>query len=366
MDLNLKTEQVITKSAIGIVRLWFNRFILWFYTKAFTILLTIFGSLIGRKRMSHNNGIGARGKVTIVDNPELIAHPFFEPNKTYPCRIRHAGASFNDDAMRVVRSMSLKFADDQFKSPFDLELNTGKVALFWSVASFMRFAKYKKTKYGIQYHKYYKNYPAGVKGAQSGMRRNPDSFSNLNFYSQTPLFYIGSDDVNRYAKYRVVPFEDVQETGLLNAYDMSNLSENQRILPGEKRTRNYLKEEYKKRIASGIIKYKLQIQLHTAADDDDDELFNCCREWEEDSHPWLELAVIEIEKILTWEESCILAFSLGNLPESLGVIPAKSIYDYNSLNYMRKNSELARKSRVWSFNLFGVPSELPDNDDRNQ
>ena len=366
MDSQLNAEQVITKSATGVLRLGFNRFILWLYTKGFTLVLTIFGSLFARTRMSHNNGIGATGKVTIVDNPAFILHPFFEQNKVLPCRIRHAAASFRDDAMRVVRSMSIKFSDTQFESPFDLELNTGKVALFWSVASFMNFAKYKKTNYGIQYHQYYKNYPAGVRGAKSGMRRNPTSFSNLHFYSQTPLNYVGSDKVKRYAKYRVIPFDDVPETGLLDDYDLANPSENQRILPGEERSRNYLKEEYRKRIASGPIKYKLQIQLHTAADDDDMEIFNSCREWEEDSHPWMELAVIEIDKTLTWEESCILAFSLGNMPKGLGVIPSRSIYDYNSLNYMRKNSELARKARVWNYNLFGIPAELPDNDDRNQ
>ena len=366
MDLQLNTEKVISKSAVSLLRLWFNRFIIWFYTKLFTIALTIGGSLFLRARMSHNNGIGAKGKVTIVDNPEFVLHPFFEANKTFPCRIRHAAASFMDDAMRVVRSMSIKFADTEFKSPFDLELNTGKVALFWSVASFCRFAKYKKTKYGIQYHQYYKNYPAGVRGAKSGMRRNPTSFDNLHYYSQTPLYYIGSDTVKRYAKYRVIPFEDVLESGLLDKTDLSEPSENQRILPGEQRTRNYLKEEYIKRVARGPVKYKLQIQLHTAADDDDKEIFNCCREWEEDNHPWMDLGVIEIEKTLSWKESCLMAFSLGNLPKGLGILPSDSIYDYNSLNYMRRHSELARITRVWSYKLFGVPPEIPDDDDRNK
>lgn len=365
MEVQLNSDQVVTKSAVGVVRLWFNRFVLLLYTKGFALALTIFGSLLGRTRMSHYNGIGASGTVRIVDNPEFVLHPFFEKNKSFPCRIRHAAASFRDDAMRVVRSMSIKFADTPFDSPFDLELNTGKVALFWSVASFCNFAKYKRTKYGIQYHQYYKNYPAGVRGAQPGMRRNPTSFSNLHYYSQTPLNYVGSDMVKRYAKYRVIPFEDIPESGLLDEYDMANPSENQRILPGEERTRNYLKEEYQERLENGPVKYKLQVQLHTAADDDDMEIFNSCREWEADSHPWMDFAVIEIDKALTWDESSILAFSLGNLPKGLGVIPARSIYDYNSLNYMRKHSELARKARVWNYKTFGIPAEIPDNDDRN-
>ncbi|NND14879.1 MAG: hypothetical protein HKN89_00980, partial [Eudoraea sp.] len=105
---------------------------------------------------------------------------------------------------------------------------------------------------------------------------------------------------------------------------------------------------------------------HTAADDDDEEIFNCCREWEADNHPWMDLAVIEIEKTLSWKESCLTAFSLGNLPKGLGILPSDSIYDYNSLNYMRRHSELARISRVWSYKLFGVPPEIPDDENRNQ
>lgn len=342
-----------------------SRFVLWLYSGVFTLMLTIVGSLMYRERMSHNNGVGAAGSLRIVPDPQFPPHPFFEPGKTYPCRIRHAAASFLDDAMRVVRSMSIKFADTRFASPLDLELNTGEVALFWSAASFLRFAKYKKTAYGIQYHQYYRNYPAGVRGAHAGMRRNPTSFSNLRFYGQTPFLYVGADQVKRYAKYRAVPAEDVPETGILDAYDRSIPTENQRILPGETLSRNYLKEEYKHRLSQGPVRYKLQIQLHTASDDDTAEIFNCCREWEEASHPWMDLADIQIGRALDWRESCLMAFSVGNMPKGLGVIPAKSIFDYNSLNYMRLHSEMARRARTFMIRTFGIPPEIPSDDNRN-
>ncbi len=365
MTKKVKTSQILVKPHYKGIRLFFGRLVLWLYTKTFTLGLTLIGSLLFRSRMSHYNAIGASGKVTILDNPKLPPHPFFEANKSFDCRIRHGSASFRDDAMRAVRSISIKFADTAYKSPFDLELNTGKVALFWSVASFMRFGVYKKTKYGIQYHQYYKNYPAGVRGAQVGMRRNPTSFSNLHYYSQTPLFYI-SEEVKHYAKYRVVPFYEQEETGILDDYDMTIPVENQRILPGEQRTRNYLKEEYQKRVAQKEVVYKLQVQLHKAQPDDSEEIFNCCREWDLKTHPWLDLAKIEINKTLNWKDSSLLAFSLNNLPKGLGVLPANSIYDYNSLNYMRSHSEMARISRVWSYKVFGVPGEIPDDDNRNE
>lgn len=343
-----------------------NRIVLWLYTGVFNLLLTIFGSIMARTRMSHNNGIGAVGSFRFVDNPKFPLHPFFEPGKTMPCRIRHGAASFHDDAMRAVRSISIKLADTRSKSPFDLELNTGVVALFWSAACFLRFAKYKKTMYGIQYHQYYRNYPVGAHGAYAGLRRNPSSFSNLHYYSQTPFWYIAVDKVKRYVKYRVIPAEDVPETGLLDDYERLIEPGNQRILPGETRSRNYLKEEYAKHLQQGPVFYKLQLQLHTASDDDSQEIFNCCREWDEASHPWMDLAEIRADRALDWRESTLMLFSMNNMPKGLDALPAYSIFDYNSLNYMRKRSDIARKARIFAIKLFGLPPEIPNDDNRNQ
>ena len=54
--------------------------------------------------MSHNNAIAGRGKVTIVDNPTFPPTDFFEPGKTFPCRLRHATIGYMDDAIKEVRS----------------------------------------------------------------------------------------------------------------------------------------------------------------------------------------------------------------------------------------------------------------------
>jgi len=349
----------------AIRRAW-DRFVLWFVSAGFSVAITIMLSIILRQRMSHNNGICGVGTAKIVDDPGIPLPPIFHPGKVFPCRVRHAAASFMDDAMRVVRSMSIKFADEDYESPFDLELNTGEVALFWSAASFLRFAKYKRTKYGIQYHEYYKRYPAGVRGALVGMRRDPTSFTNLEYYAQTPLLWTGADDVKRYAKYRIMPYPFKKESGRLSPTDVTDPPEDQRILPGEQRSRNYLKEEYARRIPREGAGYMLQVQIHTAMDDDSPEIFNCCAEWDERSHPWHDLAVIQVDTVLDWKRSCLTAYSLANLPKGMGVIPAKNLRDYNSLNYMRRHSELARKVRVWSYKVFGVPPEIPDDDNRNQ
>mgnify|MGYP001547337973 FL=1 len=319
--------------------------------------------LMTRQRMSHNNGIAARGKVKIVEHPDFPEHDFFQAGRVFPIRIRHATATFYDDAMNGIRSMSVKFAETHFRSPFDLDMNTGETSLFWSAASFMQFARLRKQKYGVEYCQYYRKYPDGLKGAQVSLRRNPTSFHNLRFYCKTPFSFVGRDGVLRYAKYRTRPLDDEPETGIEQATKWDTC--NQRVLPDETRGRNYLKDEYAERVARGAVRYLMQIQLREAVEGEDPEVFNNMQVWDKDLYPWQDLAVIEIDEVLDWTESNLTSFSLNNMPESLGILPAESIYDYNSLNYMRSHSEIARKARIFAYKLFGSPAQIPDNDHRN-
>ncbi|MBX2868449.1 MAG: hypothetical protein KTR18_07215 [Acidiferrobacterales bacterium] len=343
---------------------WIDKFILWALAKFFGLALAILMGLKTRQRMSHNNGIAARGSLRIVDQPQFPEHDFFAAGREFPATIRHATATFYDDAMNGIRSMSIKFSHDYFESPFDLEMNTGEVSLFWSAASFMQFARLRREKYGVEYRDYYRKYPEGLQGAEVSLRRNPTSFHNLRFYCKTPFLFVGKDGVKRYAKYRCRPLNNEEETGIItdpSAWDTCN----QRILPHETRGRNYLKEEYEERVQNKEANYVLQIQTREAVENEDPEIFNNMVVWDEQEFPWLDLAVIEMDTPLDWTDSNLTSFSLNNMPESLGVLPAESIYDYNSVNYMRSHSEIARKARIFAYKLFGGPEEIPNNDDRN-
>jgi arachidonate 5-lipoxygenase len=342
----------------------FNMFVLWFIAKVFGLVLALFLGLIARQRMSHNNGIAAEGFLDIVDNPEFPAHKFFKPGRRFPLRIRHATATFYDDAMSGIRSMSIKFSHEHFESPFDIEMNTGAASLFWSAASFLQFARLRKEKYGIEYPEYYRRYPEGLTGAQVALRRDPDSFHNLHYYCKTPFLFIADDGTRYYAKYRVKPSDNEPETGKIK--DPSEWDTcNQRILPHETRGRNYLKDEYIERVTTKGARYRMQIQLLKASEGEDPEIFNNMVAWDEKKYPWMDLAVLEVDCMLDWTDSNLTSFSLNNMPKTLGIIPAESIHDYNSLNYMRSHSEIARKARIFAYKLFGGPKEIPDNDNRN-
>jgi len=112
-------------------------------------------------------------------------------------------------------------------------------------------------------------------------------------------------------------------------------------------------------------KYRLQIQTRLAFDDEDPEIFNNMVLWDENAFRWYDLAIFEVKRTLDWRESTLMSFSLNNMPKSLGMIPARSIYDYNSLNYMRAKTEVARRARLFSYRVFGMVPPITDNDNLN-
>lgn len=356
------------KTFPGVFVYWTRRIgdylLLWLLARLLGLFLALFLSFPFRKRMSHDNGIAATGKLRIVSQPDFPAHAFFAPGREFPLRIRHGSATFLDDAMNCIRSMAIKLDDTRFESPFDLEMNTGETSLFWSAASFMKFARLRGEKYGVEYRDYNRQYPDGLEASKRAGRRHATSFSNLHYYCKTPFLFEGDDGLKRYAKYRVVPADGTPQSGVekeLCDWDQCN----QRVLPFETRGRNFLKYEYEDRIQKSGACYLLQIQLHPASEDEDSEVFNNMVVWDEDVYPWKDLAIMTIDQTLDWEESTLTAFSVNNMPDTLGILPARSIYDYNSLNYLRAHAEIARKARLLSYKVFGMVPPIPDNKNRN-
>ena len=74
----------------------------------------------------------------MVENPLLPEHEFFKVGHVFPVRLRHSNLVRTDDTQLDVRAVSLKFADNDFDSPFDLMMHTGEEAAFWNIVSFDR------------------------------------------------------------------------------------------------------------------------------------------------------------------------------------------------------------------------------------
>jgi arachidonate 5-lipoxygenase len=52
--------------------------------------------------------------------------------------------------------------------------------------------------------------------------------------------------------------------------------------------------------------------------------------------------------------------SVAHAPPSLAIIPAHDLDDYNSLNYMRAKSSIAKHARILVYKLGGLRKQLPD------
>ena len=355
------------------IRASWERLHLWFWGKFFILLIAL-GAGTKRRRMSHNNGIAGRGTVRIVDDPRFPPTDFFEPGREWPCRLRHATGAFLDDTMKTVRSASLKFADSDFASPLDIQMNTGDYCFFWNARSFLEFAFSRHKHDGGEYLPFYRKYPQGRISAASSLIRDPSSFTQLYFHSHTPFAWHARDGKPRYVRFRLFP----EDRGPMTAApdpafiaraahdpDLAPALADQKALPNEPRGVNYLKNEWRDRVRAQGARYHLQIQLHEVAADDSPEIRNPLQPWDESTHPYLDLASVAIHETLSDAESSWMAFEVTNLPPSVGILPAESLDDYNSLNYMRKQSIWAIRTRWFFLRRFGPRPSVPDDSPHN-
>lgn len=328
-------------------------------SSAYVGVLVATANVPRRVRMSHNNGLTARGTVRVVDRPTFPAHEFFRPGRTFSCRLRHASVSYDDDTVLQVRSASLKLADARYRSPLDLEMNTGTTSLFWTARNFFEFAAARGRVDELAFSTYYDKYPQGLLAAKEGIRRVPETFAQMYYHSQCAQAFVGLDGRRRYVKFRLIPGDRGPEVGLVPMEDLVHRWK-ESPAPGERRSPNYLKQEYGRRLSAGPVRYHLQLQLHDPVPGESDEILNCNVAWDEGAHPWQDVAEVVVHELLSREESNLMRFSVGHAPPSLGILPARSLDDYRSVNYLRARTGPSKAARLLAYRLFGMPDPLPD------
>lgn len=249
----------------------------------------IFGvrALPGR-RGTHARGVGARGKLAIVAQPEFPEHDFFTPGRSFDCRLRHANATLCDDAAVVARGCALKFADSDQDSPLDLAMNSGPIPGFWNLNSFVAYGAVRLPSQLTGYWGFQKalmrRLPAALIGTIESQRVAPSSYAEIVYYSKTPLLFRARDGRVRYARYRIMLSDLDRESGLPSPELQKKIWVASRP-PEETAPNAYLQQEYKDRLARGKLEYTLQIQLWDWQEDDTAEVFNPYRYWDEEEHP---------------------------------------------------------------------------------
>ncbi|XP_078695234.1 allene oxide synthase-lipoxygenase protein-like [Branchiostoma floridae x Branchiostoma belcheri] len=296
-------------------------------------LAAVAGTATAAKRAFHAPGIGASGFAVVVDKVKFPENDFFRPRTVFPVRLRHSNCWSADDAAADIRGAAIKFGDTDGDSCFEMVLDTGVMAPFWDLPS-------------------YEEYVAAMKGGPDrlkewcwkgpmnyyimvdSLRRAPDSYFQLIYHSQTCFAFRGSDNVPRLAKFRLIPTNKDPESGLLDLEQQRQVWNTAR-LPDEERPKDYLRHEYAERLMKASLKYRLQMQLHTKKTSDTASICNPYRCWSPGEHPWYDVADVIITTLLRDNVIARTSFHIANLPPCLSLIDPESVYDYNSINYIR-------------------------------
>ena len=338
-----------------------------FMAKLKAALMFIFGALVNRRRSTHPVGVGAIGDFQVIENPKIPKNAFFSKSKKYSIILRHSNAvgvkladkDEFDDAALEIRGCSIKFSCQSDESDFDLHLNTGEFAGFFNLPSFLEFVYQSATFNEALYKVFATKYPSSVKAVIDGVRRAPNSYCDLHYYSQTCREFNALDGRKRYCKFRLVPYGDGPGTEVKDEPSKPNLEDQHTITTThmmkcrrsaeEKRPTDYLRREFIERVGSSSIKYRLQIQLYEAKSTDTSEVFNPNRSWDTTFH---DVGVLSLHSPLpdSFIENC--SFAMARTPNCLSLLPATCAEDYNSLNYTRASvyKTSARIRRVFTRN----------------
>ncbi len=320
-----------------------------------------FKALVTGRRATHMRGVGGRGTIRIVDHPEFPEHEFLQARRVFPCRIRHANASFYDDAAIQVRGCSLKFADSDWESPLDIITNSGAVQAFWSFDSFMAFVNARvkcREDYWDPQREFMHVLPTAYVGTIESVRSAPTSWAEVVYHSCVVFPFRARDGKSRYVKYRIILDGLTQESGLTDLA-MQHEPWVQRRPANDNHPRSYLVEEYRERLKKGPVVYRLQMQCREWTTGETYEFFNPSRYWDETQHPWLDVATVEITEALEDAATERMRMWLGHQPPSLGVTDANSAVDYRSLVYARYHVyPTSQGNRKWLRSL-GILRKMP-------
>lgn len=309
----------------------------WLFTKL-KIAFSINGLITGR-RSTHMPGVGASGKITILENPDLPETDFFKPGTTFPCRLRHSNAAFIDDCGIVPRGASLKFINEASGGPMDLIFNSGLYGeIFFDAKNFWDFSmsrlKVTPTEWGSQ-KEFMRQNPACYIGQIEATREPPGSFANLTYSTKIALAFKAKDRKRRFAKIRFLRPDLEFEDGL-PSLEVQRRPWHMLRHKDDDRPRDYLRKEFVDTVGNKGVEYRLQIQLWDWDDDRDSyEVFCLARYWDETEHPWLDLARIELDTPLAEEDTEATFTHIANIPDCLAVPDGHHIHDPRSLAWMR-------------------------------
>lgn len=307
-----------------------ERFQLGLKTSFLKIMFSMLSFFSKERGTHHHGGVGAKGTIRFFQNEASNRLDFCHSTDSLPVTLRHSNSSFEDDGCSQLRAMAFRIHQSDHKFQ-DLILSTGAILPFWSLASLMNFANYRRKVKNDNWDaqkEWMKNSPTAFIGGIEATRVGPESYTKMSYYSCIPY---GIKGTNEFVKFRVIPTDMVKESGLLTSAQQRTPWIQNRIDKNDKPER-YLVNEYRERISRKPIEYLLEAQFRVLDPKEDSaEFFNLSRYWDDSKYTWQPIAKITTAGVLDDSVTESLAFWLGNIPEGLDIMESYSAVDYNSV-----------------------------------
>ena len=255
-------------------------------------------------RATHTYGAGARGEARICVPIGFPENDFFKPGKTFPVILRHSSpGGQEDDRTRDGSAASIKFyettADPTQPGFHDIMMNTGRALFVRTARAFHTMVTTpnperieKLLKPGIL-----------IDSILSEGYRNGGSFTDFYYHSQICYEFTDLSGTMHYLRYRLINGDRGPERGHYPQSWKPNGITWYPKLDEDFRAHDFKRQDFLQRVTHGGLNYLLQVQLRPV---DDPEAVNCTGIWDPQRFPWLDVAELHLNQVLTTDELDVL------------------------------------------------------------
>jgi arachidonate 5-lipoxygenase len=320
--------------------------------------LFLIRTLLSKRRATHARGVAAQGTLRVALEPDghRLDHDFFRLGAELNVQVRFSNERSADDAGVDARGAALRLSAPD-RSPFDLLLSTGSFCAAENIAEYGLIAT--ATGLGKGGRRWLAKNRKFLEGGIAALRRAPESYTKLWYYSQSVRFWVTTDNKRFLVRYRLIPKADAQPEPAEVVTPVTRADYiDRRRLPEERRPTDYLRGDLKMLLQGGrTVTLALQAQFHEIRPGDDLNWYNPGTDWNEASHPWMLVANVVLTDTLPDEETERLCFSPDNAPASLATPVAQGFFDHRSIaDSQRRVMRRVQSLRHWMISTFGVPS----------
>jgi acyl-CoA synthetase (AMP-forming)/AMP-acid ligase II/thioesterase domain-containing protein/acyl carrier protein len=302
-------------------------------------LFARFVNVLGSRDHSHDGpvpAITARGTLRMLDSGDIPRHRFFSRAASYPVLLRHSNTNRDpDDAVVTGRGAAIRILDpdkpdDLHRTLLDVITMTGRRGLVRDAASYTRwFVGDAKAREQLD------RTHESIKAYFVDFWRSPGSFTEMHYHSQSAFHYVAVDGSRYFIRYRIAEATKAVDAGRVPIGPATPYLEGHLArVAGDDRPADYLRQDFARRLAGGPVRYRLAIQLRPEPEGENsrDDLLDATVEWDS---PWIDVADLTLDTVVTPEDASPLAFSVGNAPRDLAVVLARNAHDPASIAHLR-------------------------------